>query len=260
MSDLHGKFIWYELMTTDPEAAGAFYEAVIGWTKRDSGMAPEGSYYLFEMPGSQPLAGGMQRLLPELAAEGVPPNWTGFVAVDDVDAAAEKCASLGGTIRRPPQDIPDVGRFAVLADPQGAVFIVMAPKPMDEPGPQMDMTAPGFTGWHELNAADRYKALDFYSALFGWEKIDEMDMGPGGSYLLFGRDGMMMGGIMNAEPDMPCHGWAFYFNVDALDEAAERVNDGGGRIVNGPMQVPDGWVLQALDPQGAYFCLNAPKR
>lgn len=260
MSDWHGKFIWYELMATDTDEARAFYEAVIGWVARDSGMPPEGSYYLFEMPGRKPLVGGMQRLLPGLAAEGVPPNWTGFIGVDDVDAAAEKCASLGGAVRRPPQDIPDIGRFAVLSDPQGAVFVVMAPIPMDEPGEPADMSAPGYAGWHELNVADNNRALDFYRDMFGWEKIDAMDMGPMGTYLLFGRDGRMMGGMMNVDPDMPFHGWCFYFNVEALDEAAERLNDAGGRILSEPMEVPDGWVLQVEDPQGAYFCLSAPKR
>lgn len=260
MNYAHGKFIWYELMTTDTDEAASFYGAVIGWTCRDAGMGPQGSYYLFEMPAMERGVGGMQRLPDELKAMGVPPNWTGFVAVDDVDAAAEKCLSIGGTVRRPAQDIPDVGRFAVLADPQGAVFIVMTPEPMDEMPPEPDMGTPGFAAWHELYATNAADALAFYQDMFGWEKIDEMDMGPMGKYLLFGHHGTMIGGMMTVAPGMPFAGWSYYFTVDALDEAAERLNDGGGKVLNGPMEVPDGWVLQAQDPQGAYFCLAAAKR
>lgn len=262
MTDMHGKFVWYELMTTDIPAAQRFYGSVVGWQARDPGMGGmDGSYWILQMPEEKRAMGGMLALTDELKAMQVPPNWTGYVAVDDVDATAAKCVELGGTIRRAPDDIPGVGRFAVLADPQGPVLIAFKPAPMEgEMPPEPAMGTPGFVGWHELYAKDVGKALDYYNQLFGWEKIDEMDMGPMGKYVLFGKNGQMNGGMMRQEEGMPFCGWSFYFNVDALDAAMERVTAGGGKVLNGPMEVPDGWVLQAQDPQGAYFCLSAPKR
>ncbi|MDG3574910.1 VOC family protein [Rhizobium sp. YJ-22] len=261
MGDMQGKFVWYELMTTDIPAAARFYNSVVGWNARDAGMGLESPYWLLEMPGQKQATGGLQALPEDMKAMRVPPNWTGYVAVDDVDATAEKCVELGGTIRRPPDDIPGIGRFAVLADPQGPVIIAFKPAPMDgDMPPEPAMGTPGFVGWCELYAKDVDKAFDYYRQLFGWEKIDEMDMGPKGKYLLFGRDGQMTGGMMRQEEDGPFCGWSYYFAVDTLDAALDRVKAGGGRVLEGPMEVPGAWVLQAQDPQGAYFCLVAPVR
>ena len=114
-------FVWYELMTTDRAAAEAFYRAVVGWEIQacDGGMP-----YSIANAGGRPAAGIMD--LPEEArAAGMPPAWVGYVGVADVDAAADEVREAGGAVHREPADIPGIGRFAVVADPQGAVFAVI---------------------------------------------------------------------------------------------------------------------------------------
>src|SRR5262249_1963372 len=126
MSDLQGKFVWYELMTTDTAAAAKFYQSVVGWTPAPMDMGGM-TYTIFNVPGADRGIAGMMPLPDELKSMGVPPNWTGYVYVDDVDATASKFTELGGSVRRPPSDIPTIGRFAVVADPQGAVICIFKP-------------------------------------------------------------------------------------------------------------------------------------
>ena len=147
MSDLHGKFVWHELMTTDTEAAGKFYGSVVGWTSETMQMDGGMTYTLFGIPGTQRRVAGLMTVPDELRSMGVPPNWTGYVYVDDVDAAARKVTELGGSIRRAPDDIPAVGRFAVIADPQGATIILFKPIPPDTMPPELDPFTPGLAGW-----------------------------------------------------------------------------------------------------------------
>ena len=258
MSDTHGKFVWYELLTPDTAAAAKFYHDVIGWNAKDSGMpGVDFEYTIFEVPNHDRGIAGMLPLAAEMKAQGIPPNWSGYVAVDDVDATAAKFVDLGGKIWRPAADIPGVGRFAVVADLHGAAIIVFKPAPMDGPPPEdLPMGTPGANGWHELYAGDAEEALEFYSKVFGWTKDSEMDMGPLGKYLLFAHNGKMIGGIMTKEPNIPVPCWGYYFCVDSIDAALERVTSAGGQVLNGPMEVPgDAWVIQCTDPQGAYFSL-----
>jgi hypothetical protein len=191
--------------------------------------------------------------------QGAPPMWLGYIGVEDVDAYAAKMTAAGGSVKRPPEDIPNgVGRFAVVADPHGAAFYLFqsnAMQPPENPG------APGCIGWHELHAGDGEAAWSFYSGLFGWTKTEDMDMGPMGVYRMFATGGSAVGGIMTRMPQTPVPFWLYYFNVEAIDAAVERVKEGGGQIVNGPMEVPGGlWIVQGIDPQGAMFALVAPKR
>jgi predicted enzyme related to lactoylglutathione lyase len=259
MSETHGKFIWCELMTPDIEAAKRFYTSVVGWTTNEmqvEGMPP---YTIFEANGIG--VAGMMDFPAELEDQGIPPNWTGYVAVDDVDKSARDFETNGGAIRRPPDDIPGVGRFAVVADSHGAVLCIMTPAPMDNPPPEAPFGTPGHVGWHELYAGNGAEALAFYGKLFGWTKDSEFDMGPMGVYYLFAEHGKQTGGMMTKPENvtMPC--WSYYFIVPEIDAAIERVNAGGGKVVHGPMEVPgNSWVIQALDPQGAFFALVAPKR
>lgn len=155
----------------------------------------------------------------------------------------------------PPTDIPTVGRFSVIADPQKAVLALF--KWLNAaPGQPPQPDAPGRVGWHELLAEDWEKAFDFYAALFGWQKAEAMDMGEMGTYQLFSTHGQMIGGMFNKPPTVPAPFWLYYFNVGDIDAAVERVKTGGGQIVNGPMAVPGGgWVIQGIDPQGAMFAL-----
>jgi uncharacterized protein len=189
-----------------------------------------------------------------------PPSWIGYVAVDDVDATAQKIKRLGGTVYVEPRDIPNVGRFAVVADPQRATFALfkaLNPPPQNQPS---DQGAPGRVGWHELLAQDWQKAFAFYSDVFGWKKAEAHDMGPMGTYQLFSAGGPAIGGMFNKPPDVPATFWTYYVNVDAVEPAIERVKSGGGQIINGPMEVPGGsWIVQCKDPQGAVFALVGKK-
>jgi predicted enzyme related to lactoylglutathione lyase len=252
MATSPGSFVWYELMTTDTEAAKAFYSNVIGWSAQDASM-PDMTYTLFKV-GDVPAAGLMN--LPEEARRmGAPPSWMGYVAVDDVDATAERVKSLGGAVHVAPSDIPNVGRFSVVADPQGAALALFKSSnpAQDQPA---ELGAPGRAGWHELFAADWEKAFVFYAELFGWQKADAIDMGPMGTYQLFSAGGSPIGGMFNKPPPVPAPFWLYYVSVGDFDAAAERAKAGGGQILNGPMEVPGGsWIVQAMDPQGAMFAL-----
>ncbi|KKX28158.1 VOC family protein [Rhizobium sp. LC145] len=262
-SKTHGKFIWCELMTPDTDAAGKFYSSVVGWKVKQVDMPDiDFPYFLFEMGEGEncPGIGGMMNFPPELEGK-IPPNWTGYVAVDDVDQTAREFTEHGGAVQRPPEDIPGIGRFAVLADPHGAVICVMKPLPMDQPPPpELAPEDVGAVGWHELYAGDGAEALDFYGKVFGWTLDQDCDIGEMGVYKIFAHNGQMIGGMMTKPADMPAC-WAYYFTVEAIDAAAERVKAGGGKIVMGPMQVPSGgWIVQCTDPQGAFFALSAAKR
>jgi predicted enzyme related to lactoylglutathione lyase len=249
-------FVWYELMTSDMDAAERFYRSVVGWDAQAWG-GPDARYTILNA-GGKPAAGLMT--IPEEARQGgARPAWIGYIYAPDVDAATERLRAAGGHVHRAPADIPEVGRFAVVSDPQGAMFMLFAPSGGDN-APTPPMT-PGHVGWHELYAADGPSAFDFYAAQFGWTVDHDMDMGPMGVYRLFATGGLATGGMMTKPPEVPVPMWLFYFVVPALDAASARVTEGGGQIINGPMEVPGGaWIVQCLDPQGAMFALVAAVR
>lgn len=252
-------FCWYELMTSDLAAAESFYAEVVGWSAKDSGM-PGFRYSIFAAAGRD-IAGAMA-LPPHLAEAGVPPHWIGYVRVEDVDAMLPRLAAAGGSVHKPAEDIPGVGRFAVVADPHGASFCLFREA---MPAPQRDGAAgtfpPGSVGWHELQAGDNDAAFAFYSSLFGWSETERLDMGAMGFYRLFATGGAAVGGMMTKMPECPRPFWLYYFGVETLDAAVERLTGAGGKVVMGPMEVPGGaWIVQAVDPQGAMFALVAPKR
>ena len=254
MSDHAGRFVWYDLMTTDVAAAKAFYGPIIGWTMLESPLA---AGYTVLHVGETPVA-GLMMLPPEVAQAGARPHWQGYIGVADVDAAAAKLAEAGGTVHHAPGDIPHVGRFAAVADPQGAHFILF--RGAGTPPEPIPHGTPGTVGWRELHAVDGATAFDFYAAQFGWAKAEAHDMGPMGLYQLVSVGGAMpMAGMMTRmSADIPPH-WNYYINVADINAAAEAVKAGGGQVVNGPMEVPGGqWVLQGFDPQGAFFALVAP--
>ncbi|WP_436642741.1 VOC family protein [Microbaculum sp. FT89] len=256
MTDFQGKFVWYELMTTDTAAARAFYGDVVGWTARDSGMS--GLDYTLLSANGADVAGIMD--MPEGPREaGAGPVWIGYVAVADVDASAAKAQAAGGAIHRAPEDIPGVGRFAVVSDPYGASFCLFTALPMEGGGPaEASPMMPGHTGWHELMTDDLEGAFAFYSGLFGWEKGEAFDMGPMGIYQLFGKDGTMFGGMMKRSADSPA-GWDYYFTVAEIRSGVERVRKAGGATRSEPMDVPGGaWIVHGTDPQGGRFSLVAP--
>jgi uncharacterized protein len=248
-------FVWYDVMTTDTKAAEDFYRAVIGWEIKDSGMTDR--YYAILSSGSA-MVGGLMPIPDD--AKGMPPAWTGYIGVDNVDDYAKRVKAAGGQILREPADIPTVGRFAVASDPHGAGFILFSGASDQAPTPAPAGTS-GHIGWHELMAGDLDSAFGFYSGLFGWTKADAHDMGPMGIYQLFSAGGAPIGGMMTKPASMPTPHWNYYFNVESVDAGAERTKKAGGQIVNGPMEVPGGmWIAQGVDPQGASFAILSNKR
>lgn len=251
----NGQFVWYEHLTHDAPAASAFYRHVVGWSGSETD-SPAGPYTILNA-GDRPVAGLMK--FPEGGCSEGEPGWIGYIAVDDVDGFVAKVEGRGGRLHVGPMDIPEVGRFAVVADPQGAVFALYKSF-CTEPMPEAPMGTPGLTGWHELWAKDGPSAFAFYSELFGWTKRDAFDMGPGGVYQLFATASEPVGGMMTAE-SQAAPGWLFYFNVPALDAAMARVLEKGGKVEFGPEEVPGGaWIIQCRDPQGGAFALVAPVR
>jgi predicted enzyme related to lactoylglutathione lyase len=259
---LQGKFVWYEWMGENVKAAADFYGHVVGWKAKDSGMSDtSGRPYTILSAGDYGAA-GMMTIPAEAKAMGARPCWTGYVWVEDVDKAAAKLIAAGGAVKRAPSDIPGVGRFAVVTDPHGAFFMLFRDAGGNPPPPPAPDT-PGLVGWRELHAGDGAAAFAFYSGLFGWAKRNAMDMGAMGVYQLFGFAGgdSDYGGMMTRTPQTPGPFWLYYFNVPAIDAAGERVKAKGGKIINGPMEVPGGqWIVQGLDPEGAMFALLAPRR
>jgi len=161
-----------------------------------------------------------------------------------------------------PGDIAGVGRFAFVADPGGAPFYLLTPRPRDDAPPPPTPGAAGGVAWHELHsAAGEAAAFAFYARLFGWETMQEMPMGPMCTYRIFGAGGDMLGGMMDKPEAMPVSAWQFYFQVDGIDAAADRVKANGGEVLRDAHQVPDGsWIVQCRDPQGAAFALNSTRR
>lgn len=251
-ADIRGRFIWHELVTTDPDAAAAFYSKVVSWKTQDSGIP---SYRLW-MAGKTRI-GGLTGL-PDGAPADTPPQWILYIATPDVDATVAAAQRLGARVTTPGTDIPNnMGRFAVLTDPQGATFAVYTPPA--GPPPEGSEDASGEFGWHELATTDHAAALRFYSELFGWEKGPGHDMGQMGIYQLIVHEGRQVGGIYNAQGPAAAPGWLTYFRVADCSKATAAAKAAGGRVLNGPMQVPGGsWITQLMDPQGGTFAVTEP--
>jgi len=256
MVSSHGCFVWYELTTTDAEAAKAFYAKVVGWGIRDASM-PGAAYTLFT--AGEVAVAGLMGLPDEARKMGALPRWMGYVGVDDVDVATDRLKRLGGTVYVPPTDVPDVSRFSVVADPQAATLTLVK---WVNPGQEKPATlgTRGYIGWHELSAVSWETAFAFYGELFGWQKVDA-DFDGNGIYQLFSAAGQTIGGMATKPPTAPMPFWLYYFNVDDIDAAAERVRAGGGRVLEGPVEAPGGnRIARCTDPQGAMFALTKAGR
>ena len=253
-----GQYFWYDIMTTDTKAAARFYSGVVGWGTQPQNAAGK-EYTVFTVNESG--VAGLMPIPEDAAKQGAKPGWMGYVLVDDVDVAVAKLKKLGGTLHRGPETVPGIIRFAVVSDNQGAAFYVARGLPK-EAMPEFPPDTSGTIGWHELYAGDGPAAFAFYEAMFGWQKADSLDMGEIGTYQLFtAGGGAPIGGMMTKPPGIPRPFWGYYFNVPAIDAAADRVKAGGGTIMMGPHQVPGGqWIVQCKDPQDAYFALVARKR
>ncbi len=255
MVDCHGRFLWYELMTTDIEAAKSFYTKVMGWGPRDTSM-PGMAYTLFTI--GEASVSGLMTLSQDARKMGLRPRWLGYVGVTDVDATADRIKQLGGAVHVPPTDVPNVSRFSVVADPHMATLALFKwLKPGQEQPAALD--TPGRVGWHELLTADCEKAFAFYGELFGWQKaIAEIDAM--GTHQLFSAGGQTIGGMFTKPATVPVPFWLYYFNISDIYAAAKRVKAGGGQILEGPMEVPGGIrIVRCTDPQGAMFALTAKR-
>ncbi len=251
---IRGRFVWYDLMTTDPEGAKAFYTAVTGWGTQ---VWEEMSYTMWTV-GETPIGGTMK--LPDAAvAGGARPHWLGHVAVPDVDATIARARELGATVLVPPSDIPTVGRYSIFNDPQGALIAAYAPE-KEVPDPE-GMPPVGEFSWHELATTDPEAATGFYTDLFGWETISDVDMGAMGVYRIIGRRGTTMGGIYRKPAEMPGPpAWLHYARVADVNAATETVRQQGGQVLHGPVEVPGGdWITMVLDPQGGPFAVHQVK-
>ena len=249
MSDATGRFVWYELLTTDPEAAKAFYGEVVGWSVQ---KWSDGDYSMF-VYGEKPM-GGLMTLPEEAKAMGAPPIWMAYVAVPDTDATVAQAKELGAKVLHEPESMPTVGRWAVLQDPQGAVFCPFTPEEKPEGPPSQPEV--GMPTWHELATSDYKAAFDFYEALFGWKLFDDMDMGEAGVYRIFGHV-FPLGGMLSMQGPPS---WVYYFGVEDLDAAVGQAQKNGGKLLHGPQEVPGGdRIAQIKDPQGAVFALHWSK-
>lgn len=261
----HGRFVWYDLMTTDPDGAKDFYGKVAGWGTspwEGPGSEPGDEPYVMWMAGDKPV-GGLARLPEEARAQGAPTHWLSYVTVPDTEAVVEKVQELGGSVIMDPTTMSGVGTFAILRDPQGAVFCPFTPE--GGAGGEVEEPGLGHFSWHELYTTDHEAAFQFYHEIFGWQKGEAMDMGEMGNYQIFGpgSDGAVSyGGMMNkpAEMQAPPH-WLYYIKVTDVSEAVARVEENGGRVWHGPTEVPGGDMIAiCADPQGGAFALHSAGR
>ena len=253
-----GRIGWYDLSTTDIQGAIDFYAKVIGW-EAEAGGSPDMPYYTLIDPLISPKRcfGGIMDLPEAVRAMGVPPNWTPYVVVHDLEETCARVTELGGKVIHPPTSIPNVGSFAVLTDSQGAVFYLY--RAAGEAPGHDDPKGPGEVSWHELATNDQAAAFAFYEALFGWKKMDAVDVGGDASvYQIFGRGELALGGMYNKKGQSCCM-WLLYFKVEDINAAVERVKAAGGTVQRGVTKIPDmcDLVAHCTDPQGAVFALHA---
>jgi uncharacterized protein len=252
---LRGRFLWHELMTSDTKSAADFYTKVAGWKKEAWNKNP--TYTKFTAHGR--FKAGLMAL-PEPDS---PLMWLPYIGTPNLDDTVRQAGRRGGKVLKKPADIPTVGRFAIIQDPQGATFAAFTPLPTENPAAADAAPAVGEFSWHELLTTDWPGALAFYRALFGWESTESMDMGSGmGTYQMYGWKGRTLGGMYNKPKQSPGPpAWLSYIKVTDAKKAAATIKELGGQIINGPMEVPGGgWITAGLDLQGAAFAVHSDKR
>lgn len=266
MTTKQSAFIWYELMTTDPEAAGAFYGAVVGWTIGEAAPPEQAgpTDYRMIIRSDGGFSGGVLRLDEEMISGGANPFWMGYLHSEDVDATVSSIVDEGGQLRMPAFDLP-VGRIAMVTDPQGVPIYVMKPVPPEgAEGMQSDAfdpEKPQHVRWNELMTSDPDGAVAFYGKHFSVGQEGDMDMGEMGKYRFVQHNGVTIGAVMPLMPQAPMPIWTYYIGVDDIDRATAAIAAENGQVVNGPMEIPGGeFVLNGVDPQGAAFGLVGPRK
>jgi hypothetical protein len=264
MTNPAGSFIWYELMTTDPDGARAFYGKVVGWKITGEPDPQAGGvdyrHIIRDDGGSN---GGVLGLSKEMRDGGARPCWMGYLFVQDVDAQVNAIVAEGGKSLMPAFDL-EVGRIAMVMDPQGIPIYLMKPiPPAHAPDASSDVYeryGVGHVSWNELYTPDIEGSKAFYARHFNFEFNDKMPMGPMGDYWFIDHGGETIGAMMQKPPHVPMPGWNYYIRVGNIDVATEAVKASGGQVLNGPMQVPgDEWIINGMDPQGAPFSLVGTK-
>lgn len=256
MANRQGDFIWFELLTSDPDAAGRFYSDVVGWSIQDSGM-PDMDYRIFNAPDGS--VGGLMKM-PDGMSSG--PVWLGYVATEDVDRTAAEVQRAGARPQMPATTIEGVGRIAMLADPQGATLYVMRGA-SDETSTAFKQAKDGVghVAWAELTSPDPDASSEFYGTVFGWRRDGAMPMGELGKYEFLHNASGNFGAVMPSSVPGSTPGWLYYVHVADIDRSAERIRSGGGAIVQEPIEIPGGdYSLVAADPQGARFGLVGPRK
>jgi predicted enzyme related to lactoylglutathione lyase len=246
-----GTFSWTDLTTTDQPAAKAFYSELFGWEAQDNPVGDGIVYSMMRIDGNDVAAISPQ---PQQQADaGVPPTWNSYITVDSADAAVERAKELGANVHAPAFDVMDVGRMAVIQDPQGAFFLLWEPRAHIGAGL---VNAPGALCWNELASPDHDASGRFYSDLFGWtvEPIEGMPM----PYLTVKNSaGWNNGGIRPLmPPGTPPH-WLVYFGTEDIDASVAKALELGGTQLMEPMDIGAGKIAVVQDPQGAVFALFA---
>lgn len=265
MANPAGSFIWYELMTPDPDAIAPFYSAVIGWTVsgKDPGQGGGMDYRVIGRADGK-FAGGVLQLSEDMQRHGAKPTWLGYLSAPDVDRLVSAIVSEGGKLQMPATDLPNVGRIAMVTDPQGVPFYVMAPvAPPGVPDATSDVFerhAQQRVNWNELASPDLAASKAFYARHFGFEFNEAMNMGAMGDYCFIDHHGQRLGAIMQRQSEQQPAAWLFYFGVPSIAAAARAIQANGGKVLMGPHEVPTGeWIVIATDPAGAGFGLTGPK-
>jgi uncharacterized protein len=242
-----GRFIWHDLMTTDLKSAIAFYTELFSWKTSEMDMGPSGKYTMIKS-GDRDI-GGFVALE---KGQGAPSHWLAYCTANDVDVAAKRAQELGGKVLVPATDIPNVGRFAVISDPQGGTI---SPFKSKEERPDTDVPAPGTFCWNELMTSDPKAALRFYEGVFGWTH-DDMDMGPGGTYHVLKRGDKQSGGLMKHPMAGAPTAWLAYVAVADVDASTKRAQQLKATVVVAPQDIPKiGRFSVIQDPTGAHVAL-----
>ena len=243
-----GAFCWVELSSTDLDGAKAFYGELFGWQADDR---PVGETYVYSM---QMLGGKAVAAIapqPDQQREaGVPAMWNNYLSVADADAVAARAKELGAAVHAAPFDVMDVGRMAVIQDPQGAYFMLWQPRAHF--GAAL-VNEPGALVWNELGSPDLDASSAFYSGLFDWQ-IAPFEGSPE-QYLAIKNGSANNGGIRPLAPSGAPPHWLAYFGVDGLDAALDRVGELGGTVHAGPIDIQIARIAVVADPQGAVFAL-----